>query len=100
MKDADFVYSIVENFIGGICASEVDSRTLKITPIYLNDGIYRMLGGNKVSVDQMFADIRLSIIPDDTAVFEQGLKDILADDGTSHLPSVLLIRKDGLYGCA
>ena len=40
-----------------------------------------MLGGNRASVDRMFADIRLSVIPEDTAVFEQGLKDIMADDG-------------------
>lgn len=81
MIDENFVGSIVENFIGGICAFEVNSTTLKIAPIYLNDGLYRMLGGNRASVDQMFADIRLSVIPEDTAVFEQGLKDIMADDG-------------------
>ncbi|MCR5747031.1 MAG: diguanylate cyclase, partial [Lachnospiraceae bacterium] len=81
MKETGFVDSIVENFIGGICAFEVNSKTLTLKPVYINDGLYRLLGGHKSSVDQMFADIRLSVIPDDTAVFEQGLKDILADDG-------------------
>ncbi len=81
MLETGFIDAIVENFIGGICAFEVDSKTLSIKPVYLSNGLYRLLGGHKNSVDQMFADIRLSVIPDDNSVFEQGIKDILADDG-------------------
>ncbi len=81
MIDKEFIDSIVENFIGGICAFEVNSQTLKITPVHLNNGLYRMFGGNRTAVDQIFANIRLSVIPDDEDVFEQGIRDILADDG-------------------
>lgn len=81
MEHREFIDSIVENFIGGICAFEVDAGTLDITPVYLNSGLYRMLGGKKNAVDQLFSKIRLSVIPDDVAIFDQGLKDILSDDG-------------------
>ncbi len=82
MEHAEFIDSFVENFIGGICAFNVDAKALTIKPVYLNNGLYRMLGGRKNAVDQLFANIRLSIIPDDIPIFEQGLKDILADDGS------------------
>lgn len=82
MDHKEFIDSFVENFIGGICAFDVDSATLAISPVYLNTGLYRMLGGKKEAVDQLFFNLRLSVIPDDIAVFDQGLKDILADDGT------------------
>ncbi|MCR5107628.1 MAG: diguanylate cyclase [Lachnospiraceae bacterium] len=81
MGETEFINSIVENFIGGICAFNINSKTLSLAPVYLNSGLYRMLGGNKTSIDRMFSDLRISVIPDDTAVFEQGIKDILADDG-------------------
>ena len=81
MDHKEFIDSIVENFIGGICAFEVDSATMNIRPVYLNGGLYRMMGGRKIAVDQLFADIMMSVIPDDLDVFKQGIKDILADDG-------------------
>ncbi len=81
MEDQAFVSSIVNNFIGGICVFEVDSQSRKISPVFLNDGLYRMLGGSRTAIDHMFRDIRLSIIPDDMPVFEQGITDILKDDG-------------------
>jgi len=82
MEHAEFIDSFVENFIGGICAFEVDAKALTMKPVYLNNGLYRMLGGRKDAVDQIFSDLRLSIIPDDIPIYEQGLKDILADDGS------------------
>ncbi len=81
MEHSEFIDSIVENFIGGICAFQVDTETRSVSPYYLNNGLYRMMGGTRAVVDQLFSDIRLSIIPDDLPVFEQGLHDILADDG-------------------
>ncbi len=81
MEHREFIDSIVENFIGGICAFLVDTETRSITPYYLNNGLYRMMGGSRAAVEQLFSNIRLSIIPDDLPVFEQGLHDILADDG-------------------
>ncbi|MCR5249291.1 MAG: diguanylate cyclase [Lachnospiraceae bacterium] len=81
MEHREFLDSIVENFIGGICAFEVNAGTKRIKPVYLNSGLYRMMGGSRTAVDQLFADIYLSIIPDDVKLFEQGIRDILADDG-------------------
>ncbi len=83
MKEQDFITSVVNNFIGGICVLEVESSTRKITPVFLNDGLYRMLGGRKEIVDRMFGDIRRSIIPEDMPIFEQGITDILSDDGAA-----------------
>lgn len=82
MTHNEYIDSIVENFIGGICTFEVDSKTLNIKPVYLNGGLYRMMGGNKIVVDRLFSNMRISIIPDDIDVFDQGLNDILADNGS------------------
>ena len=90
----EFIDSIVENFIGGICAFEVDAKTLNISPVYLNGGLYRMMGGRKDMVDRLFSNIRMSVIPDDTAVFTQGIKDILADDGTASF-EFRIVNTDG-----
>lgn len=81
--DQEFINSIVNYFIGGICAFDVDSKSRKVTPIYMNDGLYRMFNGNKDDINNIFKNIRLSIIPDDLQVFEQGITDILADDGAA-----------------
>ncbi|MCR4584878.1 MAG: diguanylate cyclase [Lachnospiraceae bacterium] len=83
MDHREFIDSIVENFIGGICAFEVDGRSRQMKPVYLNNGLYRMMGGTKEAIDMLFSDLRLSIIPDDMQVFEQGIRDILADDGAA-----------------
>lgn len=81
--DRDFINSIVNYFIGGICVFDIDSKSRKLTPVYINDGLYRMLGGSKDAIDNIFKDLRISIIPDDLPVFEQGMTDILADDGAA-----------------
>ena len=81
--DQDFINSIVNYFIGGICVFDIDSKDRRLKPLYINDGLYRMLGGNKDSINNIFRDLRLSIIPDDMPMFEQGLTDILADDGAA-----------------
>ena len=79
--DNEYITSVVNNFIGGICIFEVDSVSKQINPVFLNDGLYRMLGGNKAIVDRMFLDIRRSIIPEDIPMFDQGISDMLADNG-------------------
>ncbi len=83
MKDQDFIISVVNNFIGGICVLEVDSKSRSITPVFMNDGLYRMMGGKRDLVDRMFSDLRLSMIPDDIPMFEQGITDILSDNGAA-----------------
>lgn len=72
--------SIVESMITGVgIFAMADER--KLFPVYLNEGIYRMLGYSHKELDRMLKDVRLSIIPDDLQVFEEGLDDILKDDG-------------------
>lgn len=88
------INSIFNYFIGGICAFDIDSKTRKVSPLYMNDGLYRMFSGSREDVDNIFKDIRLSIIPDDLPVFEQGITDILADDGSSEF-EFRIVSPDG-----
>lgn len=72
--------SIVESIITGVCIFAL-SDDRKLLPVYLNEGLYRMLGYSHKELDRMLKDIRLSIIPDDLPAFEEGIDDILSDDG-------------------
>ena len=72
--------SIVESIITGVCIFALaDNR--KLIPVYLNEGLYRMLGYSHKELDRMLKDVRLSIIPDDLPLFEEGLDSIMKDDG-------------------
>ena len=75
--------SAVKYFIGGICILNIDSKTRQIRPEYLNEGFFRMMGGTEKQVRTMMQDIRLSVIPDDLPLLEQGIDDILADNGSA-----------------
>ncbi|MCR5301568.1 MAG: diguanylate cyclase [Lachnospiraceae bacterium] len=79
----EMISSAVENFIGGICILEVDTDTKEITPIYLNDGYYRMMGGTRVQTDAIMTHLRRSVIPDDLPILDQGLEDIISDNGSA-----------------
>ena len=46
--DQNFINSIVNNFIGGICVFDIDSKTREVTSLYKNDGLYRMLTGDRI----------------------------------------------------
>ncbi len=81
--DNSFVSSIVKNFIGGICAFDVDSKTRSITPVYINEGFYRMMNATQAQTDALLKNLRLSVIPDDLPLLEQGIDDILADNGSA-----------------
>lgn len=72
--------SIVESIITGVAIFALGENR-KLIPVYLNEGMYRMLGYSHKELDRMLRDIRLSIIPDDLPVFEEGLDDILNDNG-------------------
>lgn len=72
--------SVVDNIISGICVFAIDEKR-NLTPVYLNEGLYRMLGYKYSELDRMLKDVRRVIIPDDLQVFEQGIDDILKDDG-------------------
>ena len=92
--DQEFINSIVNYFIGGICVFEVDSRTRRFTPLYMNEGMYRMFNGDREEIKKLFNNIRLSIIPEDIPVFEQGISDILADDGAAEF-EFRIVSPDG-----
>ncbi|MCQ2494295.1 MAG: diguanylate cyclase [Lachnospiraceae bacterium] len=80
MLSHEQIASIVDNIICGICVFAIDdSGTL--TPIYLNEGIYRMLGYKYSELDRMVKDIRRVIIPEDMPRFDQAVTDVLKDDG-------------------
>lgn len=76
----DELTAVIENIICGICIFAL-AEDRKIIPVYLNEGLYRMLGYTHKELERMLRDIRLNIIPDDLPVFEQGINDILKDDG-------------------
>lgn len=71
---------IVESIITGVAIFAVDENR-KLIPVYLNEGLYRMLSYSHKELDKMVADIRRIVIPDDLPVFESGLDDILLDNG-------------------
>ena len=72
--------AVVDNIISGICIFALSDKR-DIIPVYLNEGIYRMLGYTHAELEKMLKNIRRIIIPDDMTVFEQGIDDILKDDG-------------------
>lgn len=80
INNSEQINSIVENIIGGICVFAV-MDDMSLAPLYLNEGFYRMLGYSHKELDNMIKMLRMCIIPDDLPVFEQGLNDILKDDG-------------------
>lgn len=73
------VVSMIENMITGIGVFELEDG--KITPIYLNEGLSRMLGYNMQETKRAFRNVRNSIIPEDMPVLDQAIKDVLRDDG-------------------
>lgn len=72
--------SIVENIISGVCVFSLTEKR-ELIPVYLNEGFYRMMGYSHAELEKMIKNIRRVIIPNDMPVFEQGIDDILKDDG-------------------
>ncbi len=73
--------SMIDNIIAGICFFEYESTTKKLTPFFINEGLFRMLGYSRVQGMKYLQDIRRSVIPDDIPILEQGIEDVLKDDG-------------------
>lgn len=71
--------SVMENMITGICVFELKDG--KISPVYLNEGVSRMLGYSVQETRQAFKNVRNSIIQEDIPVLEQAVIDVLRDDG-------------------
>ncbi|MDD6812437.1 MAG: diguanylate cyclase [Lachnospiraceae bacterium] len=74
--------SMIDNIIAGICFFEYESDTKKLTPFFMNEGLFRMLGYSRVEGIRYLKDIRRSVIPDDLPILEQGIEDALKDDGS------------------
>lgn len=72
--------SMINNIIAGICFLEYENN--KLTPIFVNDGFFRMLGYSKSKGQKYMKNIRRNVIPDDIPIFEQAIEDILKDDGS------------------
>lgn len=77
--DQEQLVSMIDNFITGICIFELKNNQL--SPLYINDGLHRMLGYPSAELDRYLKNIRFSIIPDDLNVFEQAIADTLKADG-------------------
>lgn len=73
------VVSMIENMITGVGVFELKNG--EITPVYLNEGLGRMLGYTMQETKRAFKNVRNSIIPDDLPVLEQAIIDVLRDDG-------------------
>lgn len=73
------IISIVENLITGICSFELKDGKLK--PLYVNEGLGRMLGYNEKELKRYIKYLRFSIIPDDLPIFDQAIVDVLRADG-------------------
>lgn len=71
---------IVESIITGVAIFAV-TEDRKLIPVYMNEGLYRMLSYRHKELDKMLQNIRRNVIPDDLPVFESGLDDVLSDNG-------------------
>lgn len=71
---------IVESIITGVAVFAI-TEDRRIIPVYMNEGLYRMLSYSHKELDNMLKNIRRNVIPDDLPVFESGLDDVLSDNG-------------------
>lgn len=72
--------SMINNIIAGICFFEYENN--RLNPIFVNDGFFRMLGYSKTVGMNYLKEVKMSIIPEDIPIYEQGIKDVLKDDGS------------------
>lgn len=71
--------SMIDNIIAGICFFEYEDGEL--TPIYVNEGFFRMLGYSRIQGMKYLEKVERSIIPDDLPTYRQAIRDVLKDDG-------------------
>lgn len=71
--------SMIDNIIAGICFFEYENGQL--TPIFTNEGLFRMLGYSRAEGMKYLKKIEMSIIPEDIPAFHQAISDVLKDDG-------------------
>lgn len=90
----DGIETVIENTLGGIGVFEVKDG--KITPVYLNNGFYRMLGYTKEECALFLNDIESNIILEDLEIFRQGITDVLKDDGWSEIEFKTVTKEGGI----
>lgn len=73
--------SMIDNVIAGICFFEYDSKAETMTPFFINEGMFRMLGYSRVQGMKLIKKIEMNIIPEDLPIYKQGIADVLKDDG-------------------
>ncbi len=71
--------SMVDNIIAGICFFEYEDEEL--TPIFINEGFFRMLGYTRIQGMKYLEKVERSIIPEDIPTYRQAIRDVLKDDG-------------------
>lgn len=71
--------SMIDNVITGICFMEYENG--QVTPFYVNEGMFRMLGYSRAQGMRLLQKIEMNIIPEDLPVYRQGIYDVLKDDG-------------------
>lgn len=71
--------SMIDNIIAGICFFEYEDG--KMTPIFINEGFFRMLGYSRVEGMKYLEKLERNIIPDDLPTYRQAIRDVLKDDG-------------------
>ncbi len=71
--------SMIDNVIAGICFFEYENG--RMTPFYVNEGMFRMLGYSRAQGMKFIEKVEMSIIPEDLPIFRQGIEDVLKDDG-------------------
>ena len=71
--------SMIDNVIAGICFFEYENG--KMTPFYVNEGMFRMLGYSRAQGMKLINKVEMSIIPEDLEIYRQGIEDVLKDDG-------------------
>ncbi|MCM1388554.1 MAG: diguanylate cyclase [Bacillus sp. (in: Bacteria)] len=86
--------SMINNIIAGICFFEYENN--EFTPIFANDGFFRMLGYSRAAGMGYLKNVRMSIIPEDIPIFEQAIEDVLKDDGSVEVEFRTVTANGGL----
>ena len=71
--------SMIDNVIAGICFFAYENGTM--TPVFINEGMFRMLGYSRTQGMKLMKKIEMNIIPEDLPIYRQGIEDVLKDDG-------------------
>lgn len=78
--NSEIFQSMIDNMLTGICFLEYEKG--KISPFFINEGFFRMLGYSRAQGMRLLKNVRLSIIPDDLPAFEHAIEEVLLDNGS------------------